>query len=71
MQCTFLAILRLTLFNSLEIGAVIIPALQPRELTLSRLGYFLQITQLVRNRVGFGILISETTVWPQGLIPMS
>lgn len=64
MQYTFLAIFHLFLLKLHEVSAMIISTLQLRKLTLGRLGNLLQITQLLRDRVGFGVLTPEATVWP-------
>lgn len=70
MQCTSLAILHLILLNPHEVGAMmIIPTLSPRNPTLGSLDNFLQITQLARCRLGFGILVPELTERPQVLKP--
>lgn len=76
MQYTFLAIFHLFLLKLHEVSAMIISTLQLRKLTLGRLGNLLQITQLLRDRVGFGVLsdsrghsvaLGTDTPWAEGI----
>lgn len=59
MQCTFLAVLHLILLKPDTVGTFVYFLLTVEETDTRRLHNFLQITQLVRDRMGFGILTPE------------